>query len=66
MQKKYTTKEWVKLAKQKWKSKFDLTRVVYDGIRKKVIIDCKDHGWVTVDPENFLNHSKWGGPKCGR
>lgn len=61
-----TTEEFIKRAIEKYGDRFDYSRADYKNNHTKITIGCPIHGWVDVDPNSFLNRSKYGCPKCAR
>lgn len=49
----YTTKEWVRLAKEKY-PEFQYNKVQYINKDTKIVITCSKHGDVLVNPKDFL------------
>ena len=50
----YTTKEWIRLAKEKY-PEFQYDKVQYINKDTKIIITCSKHGDVLVNPKDFLS-----------
>jgi predicted nucleic acid-binding Zn-ribbon protein len=61
---KFTTKEWVSIAKEIHSDTYDYSKVDYKDGNTKVCIICPKHGEFWQDPSNHI-HLKQGCPKCG-
>ena len=61
--KKLTTKEFIKRAKERHSSKYDYSKVDYKNTAAKVCIICPDHGEFYQKP--CLHLQGYGCPKCG-
>ena len=61
---KLTTAEFVERARAVHGNRYDYSRSVYDGSRKKVIIVCRDHGPFAVLPSNHLKPADC--PNCAQ
>ena len=59
MPQKYTTEEWVKLAKQKWGDKYNYEKVVYKNSGTKVTLICNIHGEFDIWPRNHFQVRSW-------
>jgi hypothetical protein len=57
--------EFLRRASEKFGSQFDLSRVVYGGMYKKIAITCPLHGEFKTTPVSFLQNTH-GCPKCGK
>ena len=57
-----TSEEFIEAAKRRFGDKYDYSKVVYKGNKRKVCIICPEHGEFWVTPNNFLNQN--GCPKC--
>ena len=53
--KKKTTDEFIKQAKQIWGDKYDYSKVDYQGANVKVCIICPEHGEFWIKPSDFLH-----------
>lgn len=62
---KYSTEDFISLAKKIHGDKFDYSKVNYTGKHNKIIIICPIHGEYTQTPHNH-QHSKYGCGKCGK
>ncbi len=60
---KKTTEEFISQAKNVWGDKYDYSKTIYDGVNKKVIIVCPEHGEFEIKPIDFLHGH--GCPACG-
>ena len=67
---RYTTKEWVKIVKEKWNYDYDYSKVDYKGSKEKVCIICNKidvtgniHGEFWQEANSHKYHGK-GCPKC--
>lgn len=58
-----TQEEYIQKVYDVWGDRYDLSKVVYNRLRDKIIIGCKKHGDFLVSAGNFL--SGYGCPKCG-
>ena len=56
MAKKLTIEEFIKKAVEKHGIKFNYSKVIYDGINKKVIIICDKHGEFEQIASQHLYH----------
>ena len=70
MTRPYTTEEWVKKAKARWKGihKYDYSKVEYENSSKRVLIGCPYcNDFVPVIPNEHIRKRKGnsGCPKCG-
>ena len=61
---KYTTKEFIKKAKQVHKNKYDYSKVRYINAKTKAIIICKKHGRFLQTPNSHLCGQKC--PRCNK
>ena len=61
---RFTTEEWVSIAKEIHGDKYDYSKVEYINGNTKVCIICPKHGEFWQDPSNHI-HLKEGCPKCG-
>lgn len=64
--KKLATSEFIEKAIQKYGSKFDYSKVEYNGNRTKVCIICPEHGEFWITPLAFLGKTKYGCQKCAK
>ncbi len=64
MPRKLTTDEWIQRAKSTHGSRYDYSKVIYNGQRQKVMIVCPKHGDFLQTPESHSGQGK-GCPKCG-
>lgn len=55
MGKKITNDDYIIQCKEKFGDKYDYSKTVYNGKRKKVVIICPTHGEFLTLPLNFLN-----------
>jgi hypothetical protein len=62
--KKLTTKEFIKRAKEIHGNKYDYSKVEYENLHKKVCIICPEHGEFWQNPSKHI-HRKHGCPNCG-
>jgi len=62
MGKKLTQEEVIKRFEEVHGNKYDYSKVVYNGINKKVVINCPEHEEFLQTPNN---HFKYGCFKCG-
>ena len=63
MSKKLTTEEYICKAKNIHGDKYDYSKTVYLGNKKKIIVGCKIHGFFETNVGNHIN-LKTGCPKC--
>jgi hypothetical protein len=61
---KLTTDEWIQRAKSTHGSRYDYSKVIYNGQRQKVVIVCLKHGDFSQIPE-YHSGRGIGCPKCG-
>jgi len=61
---KFTTDEWIAVAKEVQGDRYDYSKVNYIDGSTKVCIICPKHGEFWQDPSNHI-HLKHGCPKCG-
>ena len=61
---KYTTKEFLELAKGVHGDRYDYSRVDYFNAKKKIEIVCREHGPFWQLPTNHVRGSKNGCQKC--
>lgn len=61
---KLTTEEFIRKSINVHGTRYDYSKVIYEGNRSHVIIICEKHGEFNQTPMNHLN--KQGCPKCGR
>lgn len=59
----FTRETYLQKAFERWGDKYDYSRVVYTNMRTKIIIGCKEHGFLEQSPEQ---HLKGGCGKCGK
>jgi predicted RNA-binding Zn-ribbon protein involved in translation (DUF1610 family) len=59
-----TNEEFLNRCRLRFGDLYDLSRVKLVRMNTKIVIGCKEHGWITVSPISFLN-SKYGCPRCG-
>ena len=52
---KYTTEEFIKMAKCVHGNKYDYSKVKYDGLKRKVIIICPKHGEFKQSPHSHIS-----------
>lgn len=52
---KKTTEEFITIAKRLYGDKYDLSKVKYVNKKTKVIVGCKEHGYIKIAPEQFLS-----------
>lgn len=52
-------------ASNKFGDTYDYSKVIYKDNRTNIIIICKIHGEINVNPGSFLYKNKFGCPKCG-
>jgi len=64
MPKKKTTAEFIADARKVHGDKYDYSKVVYEGVYKKVCIICPKHGEFLQTPDAHSNNQQ-GCPKCG-
>lgn len=64
MKNKYSNEKIIEKIKNVWGDRYDLSKISYNGIFKKIKIICPIHGNFEATPNNFINHRK-GCPKCG-
>ena len=62
--KRLTTEEFIRKAKEVHGDKYDYSKVKYVNVRTKVCIVCPEHGEFQQMPNNHLNGQ--GCPKCGQ
>lgn len=62
--KKCTTERFIEKAKEKHGNRYEYSKVVYTGVRDKVVITCNIHGDFEQTPESHLTPR--GCFKCGR
>ncbi len=62
--KKLTNQLFIKRCECIWQDRYDLSKVVYSGMRSKIIIGCPQHGDFDVTATNFTVN-KSGCPVCG-
>lgn len=58
-----TQVEFIAAVKERYGDKFDLSKTEYVGLKKNVVVTCREHGEFTTSAGSFLN-SKIGCPKC--
>jgi hypothetical protein len=56
---------FIEKAKIRFGDIFDYSNVIYKNNKTKVKIVCSIHGEFEISPDNFINKSKYGCPKCG-
>ena len=61
---KLTTDEWIHRAEYTHGTRYDYSKVIYNGQRKKVVIVCSKHGDFSQIPE-YHSGRGIGCPKCG-
>ena len=61
---KFTSEEWILLAKKKHNNDFDYSETVYDGYFKKVKIKCNKHNFVFETLPYSHLYLNGGCPKC--
>ena len=68
MHRRYTTEEWIILAKERWGEKYDYSRVVYVTKDVEVIIGCPECGFKPIKPSTHMvkKDSNNGCPFCGK
>ena len=62
---KYSTEEWIKIAKEKRGNKYDYSKVNYINAHTKVCIICPTHGEFWQTPHNHISLNQEC-PKCAR
>ena len=68
MHRRYTTQEWICLAQERWKEKYDYSKVIYVTKDVEVIIGCPECGFKPIKPSAHLSKAKSnnGCPFCGK
>ena len=68
MHRRYTTQEWICLARERWGEKYNYSKVIYVTKDKKVIIGCPECGFKPIKPSTHLSNAKSnnGCPFCGK
>lgn len=61
----YTKENFLRLAKDKYGTKYDYSKIDYKNFTTPIIIMCPNHGEFKITPSNHLA-SITGCPKCGR
>ena len=61
---KLSTEEFIKRAKDVHGDKYDYSKVMYDGIEKRVCIVCPEHGEFWQTPHHHILGFKCGCPQC--
>ena len=66
MSRKITTNEFLSMAFAVHGHRFSYPSCVYDGKKKKLIINCKNHGAFSTHPDTHLRGKHGGCEKCAR
>ena len=68
MHRRYTTQEWICLARERWGEKYNYSKVIYVTKDKEVIIGCPECGFKGIKPSTHLSNAKSnnGCPFCGK
>lgn len=62
--KKYTQEKFITKVKEVHGDKYDYSKVIYEGVGKKITLICKKHGEFVINAGNIINQNQ-GCKKCG-
>ena len=67
LNRRYTTEEWIEIAKERWGEKYDYSKVEYKTKDEEVMIGCPVHGFIPIKPSTHTvkKESNTGCPQCG-
>ena len=54
----WTREKWIAMATERWEGKYNYSKVVWNGVKNKIIIICPEHGEIDMLPNDHVAKRK--------